>query len=137
MEHNIIKGDGGLGDLDVHSMNGCQDFASVITTLEQRFDNLVADAQLYRSSSDKKEAQIQKLKKELHDVSIEKTTLQAGVQAKIMEVERLRSIKTKVVPAEDSISAQSEIEEFVRIHFDHIPCNLILCIISVTELKVV
>jgi hypothetical protein len=80
--------------------------------LEQRFDSLIADLQTHRSASEKKEAQIQKLKKELQDVSTEKTTLQAGVQAKSMEVERLRSeINTKAVLVEDSTSAPAIIEE--------------------------
>jgi len=141
MEHNIIHqntGDDSVAEIDALSMNGSHGFASVITTLEHRFDDLVAEAQLYRTSSDTKEAQIQKLKKELLDVSIEKTALQAGVQAKTMEVERLRSeVNTRGVPVEDSTSAQSEIEESVRIHFDHILCNLMGCEVSVPELEFV
>lgn len=135
MEHNIInqeKGDDSLGEIDVQSMNGSQDFESVITTLEQRFDKLVADAQMYRNSSEKKEAQIQKLKKELHDVSIEKTSLQAGVQAKTLEVERLRSEVIAKVPVEESTSTQSEIEELVWIYSDHILRNLMWWEVSVT-----
>ncbi|KAG0621008.1 hypothetical protein M758_4G261600 [Ceratodon purpureus] len=115
MEHNIInqnKGDDGLTEIDVQSMNGSQNLASVITALGQRFDNLVSDAQMYRSNSDKKEAQIQKLRNELHDSSVEKASLQAGVKAKTMEIERLQTeVNTNAASVGGVSSAQSEIEE--------------------------
>ena len=129
MDHNIInqnKGDDILGEIGLQSTNGNYDLSSAIITLGQRFDNLISDAQMYRSSSDKKEAQIQNLRKELYDVSMEKTSLQAGAQAKVMELERLQNeINTKGASVGDVTSAQSEIEEVVRLYLERFLCSLI------------
>lgn len=115
MEHTITnqhKGDDILVEGDARNVNGDLDLASVITVIGQRFETLVAGAHAWKNSFEKKDAQLQKLKNELYNVTMEKASLHADILAKTKEIERLQSeISTKDIPVGGSPSSQFEIEE--------------------------
>ena len=84
--------------------------------VQQKVDKLVAEAQAWKINADKKDSQLLKLKKEMHELVIEKEMLQSNLLAKNLQVERLQiELNFVAVSVGDNSVLQSDIEELVHV----------------------
>lgn len=76
----------------------------------------MAEAQAWKINADKKDSQLLKLKKEMHELVTEKEMLQANLLAKNSQVERLQiELNSVAVSVGDNSVLQSDIEEVVHV----------------------
>lgn len=141
MERNIINGDqpdGAFEEIDFQNSSGGGDRVATIIALQKRIDSLLLGTQAWRVNNEKKDVQLQNLRKEVEELSIEKASLQAGLQAKQVHIERLQTEITAAV--RPVVGMQSEIEEVVRKSrhfacvseyqcFHCVSCSLYLCML--------
>ena len=103
-------------EVDFHHTNGKGDWITTVGAVQQKVDKLVAEVQAWKINADKKDSQLLKLKKEMHELVTEKEMLQAGLLAKNSQVERLQNeLNSVAVSVGDSSLLQSDIEEVVHV----------------------
>lgn len=114
-------------DVDTAITNGTVDYVATIYALQQHIENLKAEGQLWRVNMERKDAQLQGLREELDELVKERALLQAGIQAKQFQIDRMQAdMAVLISPASDSTAIPAlEIEELVILDF-----KLFLCLQS-------